>query len=105
MTEARTRRSFVGATVLAVLAASLTSTATARDGERGARAPVSQDHAEQREKRFRELPSEEQQRLRDAENRYRNMSPQQREELRERWRSKSKSERERYRRRIERNER
>jgi len=60
---------------------------------------------EQRKQGFRSLPDAEQQRLRAAEQRYRKMSPEQRQELRRRWEGMSESERERYRRRIEQNER
>lgn len=102
MTEAVTRRGFLGAGVLALLVASGVL-AEPRHGERGARSPESRERLERGEQRFRKLPHEEQQRLREAEDRYRRMSPQQREALRERWRDMSDSERERYRRRVERN--
>ena len=56
---------------------------------------------ERREQGFRALPGEQQQRLRQAEQRYRSMPPDQREELRRRWDSMSETDRERYRRRVE----
>ena len=63
--------------------------------------PGERQRLERREQGFRALPGEQQQRLRQAEERYRSMSPDQREELRRRWEGMSESDRERYRRRIE----
>ncbi|MBP9034734.1 MAG: DUF3106 domain-containing protein [Pseudomonadales bacterium] len=63
--------------------------------------PGERQRLQRREQGFRALPGEQQQRLRQAEERYRSMSPDQREELRRRWEGMSESDRERYRRRIE----
>lgn len=63
--------------------------------------PGERQRLERREQGFRALPGEQQQRLRQAEERYRSMPPDQREELRRRWEGMSESDRERYRRRIE----
>ena len=101
MTDRRSIRPLLAAVTLALLACS-SALAGPRHGERAAQDSRERERIEQREQRFRELPREQQQRLRDAEYRYHRMSPEQRRELRQRWRDMSDSERDRYRRRVER---
>lgn len=103
MTERHSVRALLSAVTLALLACP-GAWAGARHGERAAQDSGDRERIQQREQRFRELPREQQQRLRDAEDRYQHMSPEQREALRQRWRDMSDSERDRYRRRVERPE-
>ncbi|MCG3170698.1 MAG: hypothetical protein CALGDGBN_02265 [Pseudomonadales bacterium] len=107
MTEYRSRRALLRAAMLALaVVATASADAGPRHGERDGRDGRGQEdraRLQRREQGFRSLPRDEQQRVREAEDRYRSMSPEQREELRQRWRSMSESERDRYRRRVERN--
>lgn len=103
MTEYRSRRALLRAAMLALaVVATASADAGPRHGERDGRGQEDRARLQRREQGFRSLPRDEQQRVREAEDRYRSMSPEQREELRQRWRSMSESERDRYRRRVER---